>query len=229
EYAQGFRFFEAASMFAYLFAVLLLPIYSRMLKEGTPVRPMVGLSARLLLGSALAAAIVFYFHADFVLNWRYPDVTQSSIAAFSALMIGFVGVGMFYVYGTLMTADEDLKRLNYISIGGLVINLILNLFLIPIYGAFGAAIATMSTQLFAGAAQMLRVVWRFKLGVNKKMVWQFFSYIIATILVNVFFLETYIQNEFYRFLFSALIGAVFLAVIGLFSVNKFVRLLKSTE
>ena len=226
EYAQGFRFFEAASMFAYLFAVLLLPIYSRMLKERTPVKPMVELSARLLLGSALASAIVFYFHADFVLNWRYPDVTQSSLPAF---MIVFVGVGMFYVYGTLMTADEDLKKLNYISIGGLVINLIMNLFLIPIYGAFGAAIATMSTQIFAGAAQMLRVVWRFKFGVNKKMVFQFSSYAVVTILINVFLLENYVQNEAWRFLLSALSGGFLLVVIGLFSVRSFIRLLNNAE
>ena len=229
EYAQGFRFFEASSMFAYLFAVLLLPIYSRMLKEGSSVKPMVALSARLLLGSALAAAIVFFFHADFVLHWRYTDVTQNSIDAFSALMIGFIGVGMFYVYGTLMTADEDLKKLNYISIGGLIINLILNLFLIPIYGAFGAAIATMSTQIFAGAAQMFRVVWRFKFGINRKLVYQFVAYALATILVNVFILERFVENEYYRFLLSALVGGVFLVVIGLFSVKNFVRLLKNAE
>ena len=31
-YAGSFRFFEASNMFAYLFAALLLPIFSRMLK-----------------------------------------------------------------------------------------------------------------------------------------------------------------------------------------------------
>jgi O-antigen/teichoic acid export membrane protein len=229
EYAQGFRFFEAASMFAYLFAVLLLPIYSRMLKEGSPLKPMVDTATRLLLGSSLAAAILFYFHGDFVLEWRYPDVTESSAQAFSALMIGFVGVGMFYVYGTLMTADEDLKKLNYISIGGLVLNVILNFYLIPTHGAFGAAIATMATQLFAGIAQLVSVVIRFKFGVNSRLLLQFILYGVLAVGTNLFLEDFIPDNAFYRFLISALVGGVLLLVTGLFSVNKFVRLLKSTE
>jgi O-antigen/teichoic acid export membrane protein len=229
EYAQGFRFFEAASMFAYLFAVLLLPIYSRMLKEGSPVKPMVDTATRLLLGSALAAAILFYFHGDFVLEWRYPDVTESSATAFSALMIGFVGVGMFYVYGTLMTADEDLKKLNYISIGGLVLNLILNFYLIPTHGAFGAAIATMATQLFAGIAQLVCVVIRFKFGVNTKLLMQFTLYGAFAVATNLFLEDFVSENPLYRFLLSAMIGGILLVVTGLFSITKFVRLLKSNE
>lgn len=229
EYAQGFRFFEAASMFAYLFAVLLLPIYSRMLKEKSPVKPMVETAARLLLGSALAAAVLFYFHGDFVLEWRYPDVTDSSANAFSALMIGFVGVGMFYIYGTLMTADEDLKKLNYISIGGLVLNLILNFYLIPTHGAFGAAIATMATQLFAGFAQLINVVIRFKFGVNSKLLVQFLLYGLFAIASNLFLKSFFSENDLYYFLSSALIGGLLLVATGLFSIHKFIRLLKSNE
>lgn len=229
EYAHGFRFFEAASMFAYLFAVLLLPIYSRMLKEGSLVKPMVETASRLLLGSSLALAILFFFHGDFVLEWRYPDVTESSSLAFSALMIGFVGVGMFYVYGTLMTADEDLKKLNYISIGGLVLNLILNFYLIPRHGAFGAAIATMATQLFAGVAQMISVVVRFKFGVNIKLLLQFALYAILAVGTNLL-LENFIsENASYRFFLSALVGGALLVGTGLFSVPKFIRLLKGNE
>lgn len=229
EYAQGFRFFEAASMFAYLFAVLLLPIYSRMLKEGSTLKPMVDTATRLLLGSALAAAILFYFHGDFVLEWRYHDVTESSAQAFSALMIGFVGVGMFYVYGTLMTADEDLRKLNYISIGGLVLNLILNFYLIPIHGAVGAAIATMATQLFAGIAQMVSVVLRFKFGINTKLLLQFVLYGMLAAGSNLFLATLMPSQPLYQFLLSALIGGLLLVLTGLFSVTKFVGLLKGRE
>ena len=83
EYALGFRFFEAASMFAYLFAVLLLPIFSRMLKEKLDVKPMVETATRLLMGVSFATAIVFLFHSDFVLEWRYTEVTQNAVSAFS--------------------------------------------------------------------------------------------------------------------------------------------------
>lgn len=229
EYAQGFRFFEAASMFAYLFAVLLLPIYSRMLKEKKSVRPMVDTSVRLLLGTALATAIIFYFHSDFVLNWRYDDVTENSILAFSALMVGFIGVGMFYVYGTLMTADEDLKRLNYISLAGLALNLVLNIFLIPKYGAFGAAVTTVATQLFAGIAQMIRVIQRFGFKANKSLILKFTVYSVTALGLNIFIFETMILNDFYRFMISVLAGAILLVLTGLFSVQKLIKLIKGVE
>lgn len=229
EYAQGFRFFEAASMFAYLFAVLLLPIYSRMLKERSPIKPMVEMATRMLLGISVATAIIFLFHADFVLEWRYPDVTTDSVKAFSALMISFVGVGMFYIYGTLMTADEDLRRLNIISLAGLGVNLILNLFLIPQYGAYGAAVTTMITQIFAGSAQMIRVVRRFEFGFNRILVFQFAAYSITAFSLNVFVLEKYIADDLIRFLSSVLTGGIMLMVSGLFSIRSFIRLLKSAE
>jgi O-antigen/teichoic acid export membrane protein len=229
EYAQGFRFFEAACMFAYLFAVLLLPIYARMLKQREAVKPMVETAARLLLGTGMATAIFFLFHGDFILEWRYPDVTVNAIQSFSALMVGFLGVGMFYVYGTLLTADEDLRMLNLISIGGLLINLILNIYLIPIYGAFGAALATMATQIFAGGGQMIRVVRRFRFGVNYGLLGQFLFYALSAAGLNYFIFERFIEDDFYRFLASASSGALLLFATGLFSIRKFTLLLKSAE
>ncbi|MEM9051593.1 MAG: polysaccharide biosynthesis C-terminal domain-containing protein [Bacteroidota bacterium] len=195
EYAQGFRFFEAASMFAYLFAVLLLPIYSRMIKQKEDVRPIVETASRLLIGAGLAGAILFFFHSDFVLQWRYPDVSANSIHAFSALMIGFVGVGLFYVFGTLMTANENLRMLNQISIGGLIINLGLNFYLIPIHGAFGAAVATMATQLFAGIAQLSFVTKTFRFKANYSLIIQLIIYIILTIALTAIGISPWAENR----------------------------------
>ena len=229
EYAQGFRFFEAASMFAYLFAVLLLPIYSRMIKQNEDVKPIVETATRLLIGAGLAGAILFFFHSDFVLQWRYPDVSQNSIYAFSALMIGFVGVGLFYVYGTLMTANENLRMLNQISIGGLVINLCLNFYLIPTHGAFGAAIATMATQLFAGIAQLCFVVKTFKFRANYSLILQMVSFVILTVGVN-FVLDDHTSlNDFDRFAISTLSAAILLFLTGLFSVRKIMEVLKYSD
>jgi O-antigen/teichoic acid export membrane protein len=229
EYAQGFRFFEAASMFAYLFAVLLLPIYSRMIKEKLPVKPMVETATRLLLGCAVGAAIIILFYGDTILNWRYPDVTEDSIKAFSALMFGFIGVGMFYVYGTLMTADEDLKRLNYISIGGFLLNIVLNFYLIPRHGAFGAAIATLATQLFAGAAQLYCVVKRFEFGVNYKLIGQFVLFSVLLFGLN-YTLEIFMAEEPLTAFFVASAGAgILLLLTGLFSVSRFLRILKTAD
>lgn len=227
EYAQGYRFYEAAGMFAYLFAVLLLPIYSRLVKERPKeVKPMVQTASRLLLGTAVATSIFFYFNADFVLHWRYHEVTDNAVHAFAALMVAYTGIAMFYVYGTLMTANENLRMLNVISFGGLALNLIMNFFLIPQYGAFGAALATMVTQIFAGGMQLVFVVRHFRFGVNVSMVLQFSVYVAATWLLNAFVFDSYVDDEFFRMLTSALAGFVLLFATGLFSVRKLMTIFK---
>ncbi len=225
-YAQGFRFYEAACMFAFLFAVLLLPIYSRMLKDGEKVRAMVELSSRILLGIGVLSAIVFYYHSDWLMHWRYTHVERETIVTFSALMIGFVGICMFYIYGTLMTANDNLRQLNYISYTGLVLNIILNFILIPKYFAFGAAITTMVTQLITGVLQLLFVVRHFKFGINYRMVGQF-ALFSALFILSQYFMGSLELNGFVQFLLALVMGAILLFISGVLRLRQIIAFAKA--
>ncbi len=224
-YAQGYRFYEAAGMFALLFGTLLLPTYSRMLKDKENVLKIVQISARILMGLGAFAAIFTFYHGDWLLNWRYIDVDEQSVNSFTALMIGFFGVCMFYVYGTLMTANENLKELNFIAFGGLLINVVLNFILIPEFLAFGAAITTMVTQFFAGLAQLIFVVIHFRLGMNYKMIAQFFIFFVAYIGMNLV-LVSYLDSDLYAALFSVISGLLLLMVSKVLSIRQIKVLLK---
>lgn len=227
-YAQGFRFYEAACMFAFLFAVLLLPIFSRMLKNGENVRGMVELSSRILLGAGVFAGILFAWHSGWLLNWRYIAVADEAVHSFSALMIGFTGVCMFYIYGTLMTANADLRKLNYISFSGLLLNVVLNLVLIPEYFAFGAALTTMVTQIFAGVLQLVFVVRYFKFGVNYKMIGQFALFSLIFITVNYFF-KIYIGDAFLSFAASGVAGVLLLFATGTIRIGQIIAFAKADQ
>lgn len=225
-YAQGFRFYEAACMFAFLFAVLLLPMFARMIKEGAEVRPVTELSSRILLGAGVAAAIIFVWHSGWLLRWRYVDVTDDAVHAFSALMIGFIGVCMFYIYGTLMTANGNLRTLNYISFGGLSVNLLLNFFLIPKYGAVGAAFTTMVTQIFAGAAQLAFVVRHFRFGFNYRMTGQFVLFALLFVGLNIG-LTDWVEDPALRFAAAVGGGAVLLILTGTLRVRQIATFIKT--
>jgi O-antigen/teichoic acid export membrane protein len=108
-------------------------------------------------------------------------------------------------------------------------NLILNFILIPKYGAFGAAFTTMITQIFAGGAQMVRVVQRFRFGINSRLLFQFLLYGLTLFSINQFVLESYVENETYRFFFSGFIAAIALVATGLLSVRNISKLLKQTD
>lgn len=224
-YAQGFRFYEAAGMFAFLFAVLLLPMFSRMLKEGKPVRSLVELSSRLLLGVGVAAAILFYYHSDWLLHWRYRTVDPEAVTSFMALMVAFVGTCMFYIYGTLMTANDNMRQLNYISYTGLLLNIVLNAVLIPQYFAVGAAITTLATQLFAGGLQLIFVVVHFRMGVNYRMVGQFALFAAAFITINHLLMD-WVDGGFARFLWALLAGGGLLLLTGVVRARQIVSFVK---
>ncbi|HET8962787.1 MAG TPA: polysaccharide biosynthesis C-terminal domain-containing protein, partial [Chitinophagales bacterium] len=81
----------------------------------------------------------------------YVNATSDYGNIFGLLMLSFINISIVYIFGTLLTANGSLKTLNLIAIGGVIINVILNLFLIPKYFASGAAVATVITQLFVTA------------------------------------------------------------------------------
>jgi O-antigen/teichoic acid export membrane protein len=60
-----------------------------------------------------------------------------------------------YIYGTLLTANGSFKTLNILAALALVLNIGLNLWLIPIYKAYGAAISALVTQGFIGLSNLL--------------------------------------------------------------------------
>jgi O-antigen/teichoic acid export membrane protein len=156
-YAQGFRFFEAFSMIGYLFAGLLLPIFSRLLTERKSVSAITLLATKLIFSGSFVLTVVLWQHSTDLMAWRYGvediELFESSLS-FAILMIAFVGMCLTYVYGTLLTANGNLTILNYMALTGVLLNLLLNSWLIPDFGIIGAAYASMVTQLITSFVQM---------------------------------------------------------------------------
>ncbi len=153
-YYQGFRFFEALNMLGYLVAGLLLPMFSRMLKERQAVSPLVSLSFRLVLVGALAVAVFGAARSHEVLGLRYSDHVDRSAPVFALLVWSFVAVCTTYVFGTLLTAGGRLKELNWMAAIGAVLNIGLNLWAIPLWQVEGAAWVGLITQVLTAAAQV---------------------------------------------------------------------------
>ncbi len=154
-YAQSFRVLDALSQFAVLFAGLLLPMFSRMLKTGEKTEDLVRISSSLLLGVAVAVAVAGFFFNEEIIALMYHETALNSPAIFSILMGGFVFISLSYIYGTLLTANHNLKQLNLLAGATVVLNITLNLLLIPAYKAYGAAIASIASQAFYAIGQVI--------------------------------------------------------------------------
>jgi O-antigen/teichoic acid export membrane protein len=162
-YAQSFRILDAAYMFATLFAGLLLPIFSRMLKNQESVVEMVSLSLTLILIPSLLLAAIGIFYPGQVIRLLYHDHTEASSRIFPLLMGAFAFISVSYIFSTLLTANRNLRELNLLAFSAVILNLVLNLILIPRQMARGAAIACLVTQAYAAVGQVLIATHSLKL------------------------------------------------------------------
>jgi len=81
-------------------------------------------------------------------------------------MLSLIPISTTYVFGTLLTANNNLKYLNIMAFAGIVINIGLNFMLIPSMKAEGAAIASIITQFVVAIIQVFLIQYIFKFRVN---------------------------------------------------------------
>ena len=70
---------------------------------------------------------------------------------------------MNYLFGTLLTANGSMKELNITAAIGIVINVTVNLLLIPRMQACGSAVASFCTQFTVSVLQFLLALWILKI------------------------------------------------------------------
>jgi O-antigen/teichoic acid export membrane protein len=226
-YAQAYRLLDSANMIAYLFSVLLLPLFSKMLKEKESVGEVSQLAFRLLFVPALIlVGVVVAFNKEIILL-LYPKADQESQEVLATLMFCFLPICSSYVYGTLLTANGSLRELNYIALGSMVLNVGLNFILIPTMKANGAALASLTTQGFNSLAQIWIVRRMFGMKIHFMELAKFFGFGLFC-LAGFWFLSE--VGKVYWLLKAVLLGGLgFLLAfgMGLISIKGVFRLFKS--
>lgn len=185
-YAAAYRLLDAVNMIAYLFATLLLPMFANMIANQTNLIPLVNLSAKLLFTGATILAINCFIFQEPIIKLLYPAATSYYASILGYLMLSFIAISSVYVYGTLLTANGNLWPLNAIAIGGCLLNLGLNYYLIPQYGALGATIATVITQTIVALIHLFVAVKILALPTSIKAVFQIVLYIIICFIITKF-------------------------------------------
>lgn len=212
-YALGYRLFYALLMFAQIFSGVLLPFFSKNINDVNVVRQVSNYTSKLLLLIGFSVVFFSYSYGMDIMQLLYPDkATAASSNAFVILMFGFIGSVLVLVYGTLLTAALELKYLNLAAFATLVINLVLNVKLIPQYGASGAAIATLVSQLIFGGVCFMISFQKF----NFKLKWvDIFNQLggVMMLLIIIIYSKQYFDNVLVH---SVLIAVVVLLVAYLF-------------
>ncbi|TSA36254.1 MAG: hypothetical protein D4R64_08125 [Porphyromonadaceae bacterium] len=227
-YYNGFRLFDATYQFALLFAVLLLPMFSKMIKDKQDIHGLTMLSSLLLFIPTIALAIGSQVYRTEIMNLLYDQNVQESSAFFGILMFSFLGMAGTIIYGTLLTANGNLKALNITSAIAVAINILLNMILIPRYQALGAAFSCLATQVFAGFSQYVITAVKFKFRLNYGLIFRLIIYISGVIILGIVShrLDIAWWMSFIGMLTTAMILAMLLNLINL---RGMVRLIFSSE
>ena len=93
----------------------------------------------------------------------YHGHGEAYVPVFRVVIFGLIPIGLTYIFGTLLTAGGYLRQLNFFAAATLVLNVVVNLLLIPRLGAVGSAWASLTAQSFMALAQFILAVRIFRL------------------------------------------------------------------
>ncbi len=183
-YASAYRLYEAANIIGFLFAGLLLPMFAKRLKAKESVNDLLKLSSDWIWAGSIAGAMTILPFRQEIMTLLYPNCSASAGDILGFLMFAFVGTALgSYIYGALLTAGGFLMELSRTFLIICILNIVLNLILIPMYQGVGAAIVACATQMGALIAQILLAKKLLKLSIDYK---HFVKYILYAILLCIF-------------------------------------------
>ena len=222
-YAQAFRLLDAVSMFGVMVAGLLLPIFAKMIKHREPVEQMIKLSFTFLFVTAVVVAVSSIYYDIEIMEVLYHSNTEHSSEILGILMTGFIGIVTTYVFGTLLTANGSMKQLNWMAFTGMIINVLLNLYLIPRYQAFGSAYASLFTQIVTAGAQVILATVIFKLKPNYLFIVKLLAFAGATVVLAL--ISEQFEIWFYGYLFLIATAVLSAFILGLFNIGALFKTL----
>ena len=227
-YASAYRLLDAGNMIAYLFSVLLLPLFSRMIKNRESVVQVVKLAATLLIVISSIVAFGSHFYSYELMDLMYVAHVRESSDVFSLLIFGYIAISTTYIFGTLLTANGSLKMLNIVAASGMVINLVLNLILVPRLYAVGSAYASLVAQFATAIVQVILVQRIFKFKINYSYLLAILTFIIGLWAIN-YFSRMLFDNWMYNFLIMVALSLMLAMGLKLLDLKGFVQILRSKE
>lgn len=183
-YAKPYRLLDAVNQFGYLFGVPLLPLFANMIRKREDIQELLRFSAILMFVFSTTVAILCGFYADDIMHLLYNGSDAYVASIFRLLMISFIPISSVYIFGTLLTARGTMAILNMIAVGGIIVNVALNVALIPRYGALGTTVATLATQVVVAILHVWVVTALFKVRWELLLIVRLLAFVIAGVMLS---------------------------------------------
>jgi O-antigen/teichoic acid export membrane protein len=187
-YGRAYRLFDAGNNISNLFAIMLLPMFTASLKNKKELNNLVRTSFNVMVAMTGIVLVMCVFYSQEIMQLVTRMASGETEAdyllrigqyakVFPILMGSFFCLSTTYVFGTLLTANGSLKQLNLVAAAGVVINILLNLIVIPRFQSVGAACTSLCVQTVTALAQYLICEKIFHLNLG----WRYWFHLIAFI------------------------------------------------
>lgn len=235
-YAQAFRFIDALYMFAMVFAGLLLPMFARsLLHSPQDIQALTRQASKLLLGASITFIVFVVFHGSFFLDMIYTQSSEQLHDILGFLSIAFFGLASNLIYGSLLTANGSLSLLNKISLIGVVMNIVLNIWLLSenhtSEAVFTAMVAAL-TQLLMAAIQRFYCYKLFNIRFSGKLFLQFMALtcmLALWYLVVAFSPMGYSLSRSTLIIFDVLASVICMLLLRFIDMKELLKLLQNRE
>jgi O-antigen/teichoic acid export membrane protein len=214
-YASAFRVTDAGNMVGYLVASFLVPFAARNLKQTALLETTI-LQLRwylILLGGFAVVFTIIYAKELVRLLYNYEEPFQSQVLILS--ISSLPALYFIHIYSSLLTAKGLFSSLIFIIAGGVVINVLMNIVLIPAYGARACGWAALVSLSFSAIACYIVVTKGFKLSFS------FASFIgLVLIISGLYFLFNFLKWQQWSLLSSAIAGVCILLLVMFVSTDS---------
>ena len=238
-YSRAYRLFDAGNNISNLFAIMLLPMFAATLKNRIELNNLVKTSFNVIVAMAGIVLVMCVFYNQEIMQMMYrPEENEAEAAyllrigqyakVFPILMGSFFCLSTTYVFGTLLTANGSLKQLNLVAASGVVINILLNLIVIPRFYSVGAACTSLFVQATTALLQYLIAKRILKLDLDRRY-WLHLILFAVTITLVTFLVKQLHFNWILSFVIAFAIncGAIFFT--RLLSIKDMVSLILPKE
>jgi O-antigen/teichoic acid export membrane protein len=194
KYAASYRLLDASNTVGYLFASFLLPFLSKAWVEKRNINE-VSLGVRhILMLLAICVSTITVFLAPWIQQLLYHNSNPDYIIVLQWCLPALFGYSLIQVYGTVLSASGRVHIFSQIMLVAVIINLILNLVLIPRYGAVGSCISALSSQVLAGIITMTYTIRKLSMKFHLRS-WLIYIFIAISLCAFLYSMELMDVNE----------------------------------
>ena len=140
-YNLGYQVFKGLISLTFILNSYFLPFVNQNIDNKEKIRNYLYVKRPKIMSTGVFCIILLYFIVPKFFNWMYGDYTESA-TILKILLIGNI-IALYNVFYTpILNSLKKYKFYQLSNIAHIIINILLNVILIPIIGASGAAVAT---------------------------------------------------------------------------------------